>query len=341
MAKSVKKYVKRVQFPSGGQKRFLEKVQLFTGLPVNELAGVVNVHPRSYRDWKREKLNMSLPAVRELSRISGIDLPSDIEVLEPFWYVNKGAQKAWDTLQRRYGGMVLDEEYRKKKWREWWMREGKHRQPPYFYTIPVRKPPYSSALAEFTGIMMGDGGITKRQVKITVHSEDDKEYANYLKNLIARLFHVQASLFFRRHEKAVSLVVSRTELVKYCHDYLELKVGNKLKQGLDIPSWISSKLEFQKACLRGLVDTDGCIFYERHNIQGKIYSYPRLNFTSASIALRKSVFDIFTGLGFSPRMRKKDGVYKCVQLENRNEIRQYFEAVGTHNQKHQQRFFSG
>ena len=140
------------------------------------------------------------------------------------------------------------------------------------------------------------------------------------------------------NQQVVDLVISRTELVEYCRDELGLKVGNKLKQGLDVPSWIRCKRGYIGACLRGMVDTDGSIFWERHKIKKKIYSYPRLSFVSASRPLRESVFLILRSFGFTPRMRKKDGVYRCVQLESMEEIRHYFETVGTHNPKHERRF---
>lgn len=122
-----------------------------------------------------------------------------------------------------------------------------------------------------------------------------------------------------------------------CHNILGLHIGNKLKQGLDIPDWIKSESSYQIACIRGLMDTDGCIFYERHRINGKVYSYPRLSIVSYSSALRKSICEILASLGFSPRERGN----RSVQLENIQQIQQYFNVVGTHNPKHFNRFKLG
>jgi len=60
----------------------------------------------------------------------------------------------------------------------------------------------------------------------------------------------------------VRILLSRVELVRHLHN-LGLKIGNKVKQLLDIPDWIKVNPEYSKVCLRGLIDTDGCVF--RHN----------------------------------------------------------------------------
>src|SRR3989344_3154088 len=53
----------------------------------------------------------------------------------------------------------------------------------------VRKiliPSFSSDLAEFIGIVLGDGGITSRQVVITLHKDDDRDYAEYVVGLVKK-----------------------------------------------------------------------------------------------------------------------------------------------------------
>lgn len=112
--------------------------------------------------------------------------------------------------------------------------------------------------------------------------------------------------------------------------------GNKLKQGLDMPRWILDEPEYRIACLRGIFDTDGCIFQERHNIKDKIYSYPRLSFVSASEALRGSISTSLLDLGFKAKIRGN----RSVNLERFEDITEYFRIVSTSNPKHLRRFHS-
>lgn len=337
MSKVKPSYPQRVQFPVGKQHEFLEIAQGKIDCSLHEIAALLKVSDRTLRDWKQEKFHMSLVAVQKLCSIANISLPT-MTIKEPFWYASKGAMRGWQVILRKYGRVPGNPEYRQQKWREWWEREGRYQKHPIInISTPIKKARFSKNLAEFVGIMMGDGGIGPYQLTVSSHSVVDREYVQYVKRLIETLFDVPVTIFRpSTPQQYVRLVISRSELVKYCHSTLGLKIGNKLKQGLDIPQWIKDNVEYQKACVRGLIDTDGCVFYERHRIKNKIYSYPRLNFVSHSLDLLKSVFTILKDLGFSPRERGG----RCVQLENKAEILHYFDTIGSHNPKHKDRLLA-
>jgi len=52
--------------------------------------------------------------------------------------------------------------------------------------LPIDKPERSSNLAEFIGIILGDGGITERQVTVTLHKHDDKDFCFYVRAFFGR-----------------------------------------------------------------------------------------------------------------------------------------------------------
>lgn len=336
MAKSVKsKFDKRVVFPSGKQSHFLLTARQNSKLSWSQLTERIGVHKRTLNDWRREKYSLPFNVLKKISKLTRSKIPENIDIKDPFWYVNKGAKIGGVACIKKYGRVGGDPEYRKKKWYEWWERKGKFiDRGKFFKRKPIKKPVFSEDVAEFTGIVLGDGGITKRQVTFTFHSEDDREYADFVVGLAKKLFDVYIGTCHDKYHKAVKYYISRTELVRFCVEKLGLKLGNKLKQGLDIPSWIQKKLEFQKACIRGLIDTDGCFFNECHKINEKRYCYPRLAFTSYSKQLRSSVFKILRELNFSPKIRSK----RNVQLENRDDIIKYFNLIGTSNLKHKRKF---
>lgn len=123
------------------------------------------------------------------------------------------------------------------------------------------------------GIILGDGSIGKSQISITLHAEDDKEYSKFVVNLIKKLFDVYIGTCRKKACKAVSYNISRTELIRFCTKKLGLKQGNKVKQNVDIPAWIKRNKRYAIACVRGLVDTDGCIFSHKYKVNGKWYLY--------------------------------------------------------------------
>lgn len=332
--KSNKKYDKRLIFPAGKQRDFLIKSKQALGISWPQIAKIVKVHNRTIYDWRREKYSIQYRVGKKIEYLSKVSLPKEAEIRDPFWYSTKGSDLGWRIVMERHGHVGGDPEYRKKKWFEWWEKEGKHNPSLITKAKLIKNPKFSQKLAEFTGIVMGDGGLTRSQLHVSCNSRDDREYAFFVKDLIEGLFNVSVSICYPKNELVMVLVVSRKKLVEFCKQKLGLHVGNKLKQGLDIPSWVKQNINFQKACIRGLFDTDGCLFYERHRIKGKVYSYQRLNFTSASPQLRESVNCFLKQIGFSSRIRNN----RCVQIENKGEIKRYFDIVGTHNPKHLRRF---
>ena len=117
--------------------------------------------------------------------------------------------------------------------------------------------------------------------------------------------------------------------MRYCVEKLGLKIGNKIKQQVDIPDWIRQNKKFSIACVRGLIDTDGCAFTHYYKVNGKLYDYKKLAFSSLSEPLRLSVFQILKSLGIKSRLCKR----KDIWLDSEESIKQYFSIIGTHNRK--------
>src|SRR3989344_308793 len=301
----------RVKFDTGKQKEFIKLIERKLKLSSTKIANLVGISSRSFRDWKREKYLMTLKSINILSKKAQVPMPKDLEIKNQFWYTQKGGYLGGLAVYKKYGIVGGNSENRKQKWYEWWEKEGRFKKHPIIgITKPITKPKPSPQLAEFAGIMIGDGGMTKNQIIITV-GRVDEDYSYYIEKLLKRLFSVRVSRYYLKNSACISIVVSRRELVLFCNQVLGLKIGNKLKQNLDIPAWVKGTLNFEINCVRGLIDTDGCIFNEVHKIKSKTYSYKRLNFTSYSPQLRQSVFNILNKLGLEPRMRNN----KAVQVE--------------------------
>jgi len=326
---------KRVVFPKGEQFIFLNKIKTLAGCSNRTLALRIGITERSFRDWLREKTLMTETALVSFCVFAKIERPKNIHFVEKYWYTKKGAALGGKAKVQKYGYYFGDEAHRKSKWREWWDKKGSVDRNKILIARKITIPQKSVDLSEFTGIMLGDGGITNRQVVITLNGVDDKEFVTYVMRMIERIFKTKPSLLQIKDSKAVNIVISSTNLVLFCKNTLGLKIGNKLKQKVDIPLWIYEDIEYQKACIRGLVDTDGCFFTEKHPYKGKIYEYGRLNFVSYSPYLQDSVYKILTTLGFHPTKRRLN---KAVQLENKQEICNYFKVIGTSNEKHRRKF---
>ncbi len=324
---------KKVRFPAGKQRDFLEKVQQKLDVTLKDLGKVAGVHVRTITDWRREKFLMDLTAAQKFSRKSEISLPSNFEVLNRFWYAAKGARKGGEARYKKYGQVGGDSAARMEKWQEWWSTKGKFETAnASFQRKSVRKPRKSTELAEFLGIMLGDGGITSYQASITLHDRDDLQYSVFVTDLVEHLFGVRPSVYHRPKSSVNTIVVSRRDLVDFLCIH-GLPIGNKVRQQCDIPGWIKSNKKFSIACVRGLVDTDGSIFTHRYVVNGKQYSYKKLGFTSRSAPLQRSVAHILERAGIFPRISGYD-----VRVDSIADMDRYFKIIGTHNPKHLKRY---
>lgn len=186
----------------------------------------------------------------------------------------------------------------------------------------------SAELAEFVGIMLGDGGIhTPWQATISMNWLSDKEYAEYIVKLCIKLFTIKPSVYKRKTRNTAVIRLSNTNVVEYILK-LGLHRGNKLKQGLSIPAWIMKKRSYKLACLRGLVDTDGCIYVHKHTIRGKEYKNIGLSFTSYSPELVGQVAEILAELKIMPHITSRQ---RDVYLYRADAVAKYLELVGTSN----------
>lgn len=329
---------KRVFFPKTKQKTFILKAKRKLGLTDAKIANLLKITQRTLTDWKREKFSISLDAVKTILKKTDMDFPENVEIRNPFWYVNIGGRSGGLAVYNKYGIVGGNPEKRKRKWREWWEKKGKFLNHPILQCKSINKPKKNRDLAEFVGIVLGDGGITKRQITITLHQKDDKEYIKYIIELIKKLFKVNASLYDKKNCAAKNVIISRTKLVNFFVEELGLKIGNKTKQQIDIPNWIKRKQQFQIACVRGLVDTDGSVFSHKYKVNRKSYIYKKMTFTNHSKPLLLFVYNALKNLGLNPRLAKEKN---DIWLDNQKDIRKYFLIIKPHNPKHIKRYSNG
>ncbi len=323
---------KRALFPSGEQRAFLEQVS--RKFDTSDIARLCKCSERAVRDWRREKFSMPLTSVRTLTERACISAPKNIEIRDPYAHTSRAGKIGFATVIKTYGRIPNNEAYRQKRWRAWWESTGKFMKNPILAPKVIHTPRKSSSLAEFIGIMMGDGGISNYQIAVILHHTDDLEYTSFVIKMIQRLFKVNPSVYHSPEKSVNNIVVSRKEMVDYLQK-LGLPIGNKVRQQFDIPDWIKGDRRFARACLRGLIDTDGSVFTHTYRVKGIQYAYKKLSFTSASAPLRESVHTILQELGFHSRLSKQD-----VRLESVTDMRRYFSVVGSHNPKHLRRYES-
>lgn len=323
---------RRAVLPKGQQREIMARA--IEKLSIEGIANVFNISERTVRDWRREKFSINADILNKICKKIGTPFPRQAELKGRYWYVAKGSSAGGIAVLKKYGRIGGDPEYRKKKWKEWWEKKGKHK---CVITFPkfFKKPTPSKDFAEFIGIILGDGGVTRNQITITLHRRDDNDYSKFVISLIKKLFDVPAGIYYKKDNSTIDLIISRSGLIRFCQENFDMKIGNKTKQQVDIPCWIKENNSYLTSCIRGLMDTDGCLFAHRYKVRGKWYDYKKLSFTNYSKPIIKSVFDGFKMLGLNPRITS-EGV--DVRIERKEDVSKYFAIVKPHNPKYLKRY---
>ena len=319
----------RIKFDSGQQKRFIEEIYTKSNLSTEELAKIVGIHPRSFRDWKGEKLTMTLSAAELLCLKFNHVLPEDKENLVNRWMKSKrDASKIGGFARFEKHGSPGTEEGRWKGGIKSIANLKKNGIIPSvkIYNVPEN---FSEDLAEYVGIMLGDGGITSSQCTITLNSYADRDYISFVSDFSYKFFGEKPKMFKKKDCNAITLYYNGSALVRYLCS-IGLKVGNKVKQQVDVPDWIKISRPYRIACLRGLMDTDGGVFTHKYAVNGKQYRYKKICFSNRSMPLLLFVMKTLGELSFNPKIIDKVE-NKKVWLYNESEVNRYLSTVGSHN----------
>ncbi|MFX0104378.1 MAG: LAGLIDADG family homing endonuclease [Candidatus Hodarchaeota archaeon] len=194
----------------------------------------------------------------------------------------------------------------------------------------------SEDLAEFISIMLGDGNIYIKNGHYSLSisfSLREKEYIQYVKNLIIKLFKIspQYSENKKMTGSSARLRITR-KLVVQALLSKGLKAGDKLKNQVSVPEWIKSFWSFIIASLKGLIDTDGTISAVRK------FKTVIINFSNASLPLVKDfkdmceIIDLKTSKIIGPikklsKITGKVSKQYVVSIQAKKSVRKFIEVV--------------
>lgn len=322
----------RLKFSKGEQRKFVEGIFEASGLNANALSKIANVSPRTIRDWKREEFYITEKALDIFCKKFDITPPENKQRFIDKWKEMKIgiSRKGGLACFRKYGSLGTPEGRRKGGSKT--MKILRERG-----IIPLTKSfnlprNYSTELAEWVGIVLGDGSLTSRgQAHITLNLTKDASYRIFVSNLGKKLFGEIPRVIYRTKENTSVTYYSGVKLIEYLIN-IGLKIGNKVKQQVDVPDWVKENDAFCTSCLRGLIDTDGCIGTHSYFVNGKRYTYKNLVFANRSIPLVNFVHAHLNKLGLGSKIADKLET-KYVWLYNYSQTKRYLDIVGTHNSR--------
>ncbi len=336
MAKKGSQYSSRVIFPKGKQSEYIKKTKVKLNFNNKKLSNVLSVSSRTINAWENEGTTMPKKALVIKNHTYGISIPKKTKSKKPFWNNCEAGKEGGKAIISKYGEVGGDKQKRKNAWLKWWQEKGQHKKEYQFIgrRKKINKPKLNTQLAEFTGIVLGDGSITKYQVTITLN-QSESQYIKFVTNLTKKLFSIEPTIIHRKDQSVKNIVISSRNMVEFLTEEIGLKTGNKVKQNVSIPDWIFKKKSFQKACLRGLMDTDGCVATHKYISNNKQYNYRKIILTNYSKNIIENSLLIFKNVGIKTRVDKNR---KRIWIDGKEQVSKFIKKISSNNKRHLEKY---
>ena len=155
----------------------------------------------------------------------------------------------------------------------------------------------SATLAYIIGVALGDGNLSCPNGRATrLRVTCDNKYPNVIKEIRNALVEIfpsnRVAIVTNRKGTCIDISVYSNKL-NFIMPW-QVGMGTKIIQQTHVPNWILNNSEFSKACLKGLIQTDGSIYYDR--------GYIMINFTNLIKPLIDDVYTMIEELKFKPKL---------------------------------------
>lgn len=281
---------KRVKFKENFQRDFLLKIKQKSDLSWSKLAKSLNISEHTLKwDLYKEKSTFPYKLLKKILKQYPIET---FEKLKEKSIIN--------ILDKNWGQKKSGKKFKKK----------------------INHPKNSEELGELLGIILGDGHLHNKGLRI-VGNALEKYHYDYIAKLIQKLFNLKSRIYISyTNPNTIILNTYSIELVNFLTKN-GLKIGNKIIKKSSFPRWIFKNKEFIFASLRGLIDTDGGIYFKQ-----KDYKRAMIEFQTDSSNIRKDIIRLLKKAGFTPS--KSSG---NIRIQNQKEIDEFFSIVGSSNPK--------
>lgn len=202
--------------------------------------------------------------------------------------------------------------------------------------------PLSKEFCEFIGAFIGDGcidsyidknGKSKYHINITGDAKLDKNYlTEVMPSIVKNIFNIKPHIFFRNDSNAMTVNFYSRTLFTFLTKRFGFPAGKKTLT-VKIPDEIfTSCEEFLFATIRGIFDTDGCVFLDKRKSYKIPYPRITLQIRSRPLFLQlKSFLSNYFSL-YATHNIKKDHYY--LDIYGHKQFTKWMQLIGFSNQKH-------
>ena len=309
---------RRIKLRKGMQKEIINKAAK-TNRSLKELAKKVEISYSLIRKYNQEKLLMPENLFNKLLNITSVNKKKiKIEYLQQNWGKRLGGLKGMETLKKKYPDKIS-------LWRKNGLKNSN-----FSNLKKIKFPEIDEKLAEFVGVYLGDGTLTKYFIRISGDSRFDNHYFKYLSNLIREIFEIDSKITKEKNHNTIYLTIYSKEVCLFFEKNLGIKLGDKIRNNTLIPKIFLENNILSLALLRGLMDTDGSI--SRRGRKGEQFTVVLTSHNPNLIEQVKSISDKNNLFSFISKKRDQIGTNSKKRIVN------YFKIVGSSNLRHIIRF---
>lgn len=206
---------------------------------------------------------------------------------------------------------------------------------------------YSSELAEFVGLVFGDGSVTFRKgtnkIRFQLRGDakgDRDHYLQFVIPLCNKFFEPilgkKVSSVEDRKKNSFGIAIESPKTKTF---FEEIGINIGIKEELFIPNWIKENENYSKAFVRGLFDTDGSISYGKNNTaKNNFHIVGTIGICSTSKNLIEETSQILKKVNIKHYLKNfksqtnKKRAYKVTI--SRPHVREFITIINSHNPKH-------
>lgn len=206
---------------------------------------------------------------------------------------------------------------------------------------------YSEQLAEYIGILAGDGYINfdaKKYsyiIEIAGNKILDKDYLeNYIKSLVKKLFNLDCKVYYKKNGNTTNIRILSKGLFFYLVD---LGFKNGKKEQIGVPDWILKDDKLMLAFIKGLIDTDGSLMLIKKKSKISDF-YPVISLKLKSKVLINQVGNFLKSQGFSANIIEdevkfdkrinKSTIISSLIVSGRKNLHFWMKTISFRNKKH-------
>lgn len=311
----------RVAFPKELQRELFSTILRNRRTTLKELARTLNVSCWTLKRWRLGVYSIPENVFARLylicHEVRDFVQKCVPEIKDANWGARQGGLNASRKLSR--------EELREKmaRVRGFIREENRWQIPEPFQLTPE--------VCEFFGIMLGDGCLSKFYVKkekrarfcvMSTGNKNERGYLDHVSSLMGKLFAKRPRVRYDKYNDVLRIIVNSLRIFKQL-SLLDLPVGKK--KNPRIPNSIMAlPWGFKRNVIKGLLDTDGCIFARRD--EG--YRYPYIMITSAHDGVRKQLVEMLRERGYPAYIHSKD-----MLVRGSANLRRWMSDIGSSNPK--------